>query len=66
MSIESGWPLGRSKSDNGRFNSTMADSPHPTPWFGKLRPEENWPRSEASTSLQHTLTAASVMKEWTT
>eukprot|EP00972_Heterocapsa_arctica_P028029 4123174-Heterocapsa_arctica.AAC.1 len=41
----------------------MADSPHRRHSYGKLRREESSQRSEANASRQHTLIAASVMKE---
>eukprot|EP00972_Heterocapsa_arctica_P037488 5519321-Heterocapsa_arctica.AAC.1 len=41
----------------------MADSPHRTHSYGKLRPEENSQKSEANISRQLTLIAASAMNE---
>eukprot|EP00972_Heterocapsa_arctica_P031023 4564146-Heterocapsa_arctica.AAC.1 len=50
-------------SDNGRSNSTMADSSRRKHWCGELLPEVDWPSSEEHISRQRTLTAVRVMKE---
>eukprot|EP00972_Heterocapsa_arctica_P103083 15191331-Heterocapsa_arctica.AAC.1 len=54
MYTECGWHLEKAKSDNGRSNSMMPDSPRQKFWFGKLQQGENWQHSERNFFRRHT------------